>query len=467
MERIPYLLFIGVFFLDFLAIRAGVLPRVVTWLPDLFAGAVALVALLCAGYTHTLRVAPKYLVLFALVCLCVAASAILNGMSSGTLLAGIRNYFKYTPFFILPLVWRYTDAQFRRQLVFLLGLAVLQVPLALVQRFVQHRHVDFVTGSLTISSILSMFLIASIVVLLAFRLRGQLSWGRFLALAILLFIPTTINDTKGAMLMLPLAIAVVVAVSATDWRKRMMYLALAGSGSTFVLLTAIVLYDATTLAPGEQGLARFLTDRQAVSSYLYSGTAEAVDPGTVLDHEDTTGIVRSPQPELNPDDDRVARFDGISLAYRALREDPLQLAFGLGIGNVSRFTVPGFSGEYDYLEAFRAKRTALDMFLWECGLLGTALFLLFFAFVLHDTRRHAQSAGATLSGAFALGWTGVVAIIVFSLVYKNFMVFDVLGFLFWYGSGYVVASRWDALRSVARTARQGNGMAGLPSQERA
>jgi len=80
---------------------------------------------------------------------------------------------------------------------------------------------------------------------------------------------------------------------------------------------------------------------------------------------------------------------------------------------------------------------ALGKFLWEFGVLGTFLFLLFFYFIFDDARRLAVRNG--FAGTFAVGWGAVVPIIIVSLPYKNFMIFAVLGCLFWYFSGYICA----------------------------
>jgi hypothetical protein len=142
--------------------------------------------------------------------------------------------------------------------------------------------------------------------------------------------------------------------------------------------------------------------------------------------------------------DRVGRVDSFLLPIRVLSNyyDYFRLLFGLGIGNVSNSFFQQFQGKYAaYQEKFSAGRTALSLLLWETGLIGVFLSLIFLYFVFSDARYLIANEDG-LSGTFALGWITIVVMTFITLFYKNIIVFNVLGYLFWYFSGYVAASRY-------------------------
>jgi hypothetical protein len=125
------------------------------------------------------------------------------------MLAGVRSYIKFLPFFLLPIVHRFTARQLQTQLVFLLMLALLQTPLAFYQRFVEFAdsmHTgDPVRGTLTTSSGMSMFLVCAIAGVVVAYLHGRLRLRTMLLIAAWLFAATTINETKATLLLLPVA----------------------------------------------------------------------------------------------------------------------------------------------------------------------------------------------------------------------------------------------------------------------
>src|SRR5690606_3047772 len=128
----------------------------------------------------------------------------------GAVVAGLRNYFQVLPFLLLPAVHPFTRKDLKLQVVCLLGLLVIQSPLAVYQRFVQFAHRmhpgDPVAGMTTSSGVLSLLMICAIVVLLALYLRKTLSFPVMVAAVAAFFLPTTLNETKSTLILLPLAV---------------------------------------------------------------------------------------------------------------------------------------------------------------------------------------------------------------------------------------------------------------------
>jgi hypothetical protein len=123
------------------------------------------------------------------------------------------------------------------------------------------------------------------------------------------------------------------------------------------------------------------------------------------------------------------------------------LAFGFGIGNVSRSALGlQFTGEH-FQRYGHFVQSLASLLLWETGLLGTLLSLLIFAMLFIDAYR--VSRGDDFMAALALGAMGVFAVMAACLPYATSITSGALTYLFWYLAGLVAAER---ARSLARGA---------------
>lgn len=144
MNGIIYLLVIGLFTLDWLAFVMGVLGRIATWLPEFLSLTVMVVVAVLIARGHEVAMPYRYALWIVTFLILVVGWALLNGVAAGTLIVGLRSYLKYLPFFLLPMVYQFAPVQMRRQFLLLLALSVIQLPVALYQRFVAYA--DLNTG---------------------------------------------------------------------------------------------------------------------------------------------------------------------------------------------------------------------------------------------------------------------------------------------------------------------------------
>ena len=344
----------------------------------------------------------------------------------GAMLAGARSYLKFLPFFLLPAVHRFTPKQLQAQLTLVLALALMQMPLAFYQRFVEFAasmHTgDPVKGTLTTSSAMSMFLVAVIAGCVTFYLRGRLSLRALIVLGAALFLPTTINETKATLLLLPFALLVPAMLMPGKARQLRKVAPVLGVG--FVAVTAFVLVYNYLIQYREYAgpISEYFTTDTALY-YLYTGAA-------------------------NTDQNYIGRFDSIEIALEHTSQDPLRLAFGYGAGNVSESFLPEFAGQYwSYFTRFDVGATQITAFLWEIGVVGVVVYLYLLALVARDALTLARSSDA----AAPLGqiWAVAAIVMTFALVYKSVFSMNDIGYLFFYFSG-VVASRAVAVRHAAR-----------------
>jgi hypothetical protein len=396
-------------------------PPLLKYLPEGLSVLCGAIVLLAGPRDRFRFVAPRYWLAFFATAAVVGCGVLANHVAPGPLLEGLRFYLRAMPMFFLPAVFAVSESQLRTQLRLLLAIALVQVPLSMYQRYTiyarGHMSGDDVYGTLIISSILTIFLIGVICVAAALALRGRLSKAAFFCLFVLLVIPTTINETKSTVFLLPIGLLTTLLVG-TPPRKR------ARVGMSAVLLLTVFgalfvpIYDFFAVAnnPYPYTLESFFSDKKRVMTYLDKNT----DVGSRGE---------------------VGRVDAIVAPIQEFSSDPVHLMFGVGIYNASYSGLGNnFTGEYYPLLGRYAGETSGATFLVETGMLGLALVLLLYWLVFRDAvfvARHDTS----IIGALALGWLGIMVVMVIATFYKTLHAFESLSYLFWYFAGVIAAQR--------------------------
>lgn len=418
MQAIVLTLFTAIFSLDFLGIQLGVIPRSLTWLPELLSMLVTAIVIAQLGRLKGSVIPGKYKLFILLLVANTLVGIIINLAPSGAIVSGIRVYFKYLPFFFLPFVYDFSERQIRVQLIFLFLLLLLQTPLALLQRLVIYagwQTGDIVRGSIGSSSVLSIIMASAVAVLMAMFLTGRVKKWQFFILLPVLLLPMTINETKSSIIFIPLSIfGPLLLVSNRPRWKMLIPVATLGVGA---LVAFVVVYDIFMRPRWGYGLLDFFAMDGRAQYYLYKGA----------DASNYTGS--------------IGKVDSYFLAFQVLSDRWLALLFGLGIGNVSSSFLPGLEGEYFARYGHMGVHTtALSMLMWETGLVGAAIYFWFLYLVYRDCR--ILSRQDSLMGSFALGWSVVMAIMFLVILYMNFLPENVIGYFFWYLSGLVAAKRF-------------------------
>jgi hypothetical protein len=286
-------------------------------------------------------------------------------------------------------------------------------------------------------------MMCGIAAIVAMFLRKQLRFKYAIFLMALLFFPTTLNETKATLLLLPLAIVVPLYFMPRGSRALRRAVPIFAVGAV-ALVAFIAVYDyfiqyATTGQP----IGQFVGEA-SFSRYLYSGAAE--------------------EGEAN----YIGRFDSVQFAMDHITKDPLKLAFGYGAGNVSLSFLPQFNGAYAaYYDRYGVGMTQVTTFLWEIGVVGLLTYLMLYAFVLHDARMLSRLDGE--AGLLGQIWATVAVIMVFGLIYKSIFSMTEIGYLFWFYTGVVAARAVEhrvSLRATARRNRPRLQQGGRPSDAR-
>ena len=341
-----------------------------------------------AASTKNLNISIKYPLLFGAFLFHILIGVVINDVDTGPIIAGIRYYFKYFPLFLLPAVFNFTDTQIKNQLVVLLALGLIQLPVVLYQRFFEYARIytgDVISGTLGISSILSIFLVCSIIILMAFFIKKRISGRTAFILGFLLFIPSTLNETKGTMILLPIGLMAVVLTSVKTKMERQKMLGVAAAFGLFAAVFFIVydqVYD--KWGPDSGGLVAFFSSDR-VESYLYRGVEFSPD---ILKQHEGTGTFLS---DSTGTPIKLARIDRFIAPFSILGDQPTKLFFGLGIGNVSDFKYLDYQGQYASIgRFFEIENIMLSLLLWEVGVGGTLIYFLLFYLLFTDSRKLSQ-----------------------------------------------------------------------------
>jgi hypothetical protein len=373
----------------------------------------------------------KYWMVFGVLSVIIVCGVLTNGEGSGPIVAGARYYLRAIPLFILPAVYPFTDKQLKQQMWVVLGVGLIQVPIACYQRWVIYSAGRFsgddVYGTMMESGILSIVLICIVLVMTGQLLRKRMGWTTYIILFFLLLLPTTINETKVTVVILPLGLLTAIVAAAPSGKK--LPIAFGGLGLLVAFAAILVpIYDfmnAHSRYKQGRNIEDFFTDQKLMATYMATQKRGAA-----------LGMTRD-----------VRRGDAIKVPLHYLSKDPIRLAFGLGMGNASHSNIGvAFTGDYNGLfDKFLI--TAFTTFLLEIGLFGVSLIFALYWFIWQDTIAVAKLDDG-LIGSLAAGWIGVAAVIPFATFYAPIQTYASISYLFWYFSGVIVARR-SALKMAA------------------
>lgn len=433
MQFLMYALFISVFSLDYLHYCLKVTPLFTTLVPELISLTFILVICIQAAVKNKIWISMGYLAVFVSYCIFMICGGILNELSYGPVVLGIRSYLRFMPIFFLPAVFDFSIDDIIKHLKFLLILLLIQFPVALYQRFILFRAQltgDVVTGTLWVSGDLSIVLLCAASIVIALLINKQIKVSTAIIIIACLFIPTTLNETKISLVILPIIILVPGLIYkeriGTCYRNANSKIkVLTGAGLIFLILipSFITIYD-MMLPQSRSGIVEIFQRELEGRGYYFTGAKSY--------HQQVFG-----------------RGDAIRLAFSKLSHDPLALAFGLGMGNVMDTSIKELRGkhtgarnpEFDY----KGQNIALTYMLWELGLAGFLMYFVLHILILKDALFLRNVSGYL--GSLSLGWISVVIVMMVCFIYTNTIRSNPISVLFWYFSGLISAKAYR-LRAV-------------------
>lgn len=421
MHPLVCVLFVCVFTLDYVRSEFG-LPQVLGLVPELLSG-VALLMVFNGIIANGLKMRASYLLVFAIFVLVVLAGLVIADASAGPLVGGIRFYGKYVPFMLLPMVFEFSERQLQFQMKLLLGLALLQLPVTFLQRFVIYAggSGDLARGTFTSGSQNAIVLLSVIAVITGFYNKRLLSGAQAVIIGVLLFLPSTMAEVKGAFVLMPIALLLPTLFSTGS-----------KPSAGLLLRTSIVLVLALGTYSLLYNLAESTRDRTVKEEHRTSILEFILDPRSVL-------LYLAPKLAGSENANREGRIDQVVEPLIEHKDDLLKLATGLGLGALSKSPFKALSSDqHAHILANGRARVTMSYLLWEIGILGTLVVLVALFLVWRDAL-HVRHSPHPI-GAIALGWLAVVPIFFLAMFWKNTIINNAVMFLFAYYSGHIMAA---------------------------
>ena len=465
-ETSVFFLFSLFFYLDYLSLALGLIPRQFTWLPEVISLGILFYIFIRLFREKKLIpiISQTQLVIFFIVL--TVLGLIINRVALPVALAGIRNNLKYLPLFFLPFFFRFDKDFMRKFLLFLFVLALLQLPAAVIQRIVYATlWGDVVGGTLGAHStgILAVFLTLSLACWSFYFLKARLKTGLYILGFFILLTPLGLNETKISFFLIPVAFTGVFLFSPDKKRlaKKMLVVFLCFAVG-IVFIGSLYNYMYTWK---EEDVTSWVQEREArmktrIEKQTEMTGKEELDKEEEPEESQKQGVTErrpsryrileylQPQRIRNILYDRKRRQSGtlnripqVVFAFDNIKKDTVHLLFGVGAGNASDSFFTLAQGKYYQKHGdMDIGNNLLSRMLWEYGLIGTTLFFFIFVFLFFKIWRLRKGDG--IIGTAASGYLVLIAIFFITSIYFNTMLMNLFGYLFWFLGGYMLAYRY-------------------------
>lgn len=402
-----------------------------------------------AGKARPARPVPWFVTTALLLAVMALASTAFSSGSMAEISAGLKRQFQFWGVVFLFAVYPFSSATVRRWLIFLLGVAVVQLPFAAYQRFVLVPQVmgyeapgfvpfDIIVGSFEgsmfgggSSAIMAMFqVIACIGLFCAYR-EKLIGGILFTLLLVVIAAPLALGETKVVLFLLP----VVLFAAFSDMISRRPLAFLGGAVATVVLAGLLGYMYFMVQVSGDATLEENLADTLAYNfgEKGYYGTG-------------------------------VNRFTAIPYWFESQSwAEPLRTLFGWGIGSAygvdGRVPLPGHI--FVAHAGMHIDLVAASQMLWEFGAVGTLLFYATLVGGLLVARRNLAEARSAWDVTFCrvtLGSLGASLLMTFYsssslvLVSHSFILALTLGFIAWRARNGPMALTGADLKRQSETA---------------
>lgn len=403
-----YLLIASLFVLDWLYLELNVGIRQVTWFPELISILVAVLIPIQTAVNKTTKIPVKYILFLTIYILHLLLGFIFNDVSGWTILAGLRIYTKFIPILIMPIIFPLTEGEFKKLVIFVFVLAMIQLPVVLAQRFIffaDSLSGDPMGGTVghSASGVLSIFLLITMSFIIAFYFKEQVTFSFFLMALGAAFIPTMLNETKITFVLLPVAF-IFPALFIKAQRKNIFRVILV----MFIFAGSFVVF---------KGVYDYFQSKR----WGYGIETFVLMPGRLEEYS-------------------LRRVDPIKNSFQNAVKDPRFFVFGRGAGNVSEGFTKKLSGKYvQEGRYYGLGGVSFPKFIWEIGIMGTILFYVLILIIFWDAMQLSRKSG--FNGAFSLGMLSFCVFFSLSMVYTFTMDSNLFVYLFFLFSGYVISQR--------------------------
>lgn len=425
-ENIIYLLFFSFMFLDWLSIKWSLIPRQLTWLPEILSLITLLIILILSATNKEIPFKAPYRLVYIFVLLSFFG-IFLNKVSMFVAITGIRNHLTFVPFFLLPFYHQFSEDFIKRFLKFLLFFSFFQCPVAIIQRLTfTSQSGDLVGGTLgaSTSGVLSLFCAMIIILWTAYYFKIQVKSHYYLLGIFLLFLPMAINETKISLFLIPIVFISMI-LFIPEARKKIRYF-------LGLLLLIILLFSLFTISYDYY----YAKDSEhAIENYISS-------PEKILDYIHFRKYNKSG--ELN-------RIPQIIFAYENINKKSSHFLFGVGVGNASDSFFSSANGYYyKKHETLGINSIFIANMLWEYGFFGTLYYFIMCTFMFIKVYAYRNAEG--IFGTVTIFFLGMNMILLISTIYLNTMRVNLFIFSYWFLAGYLLNQSYHKTHHITQAA---------------
>ncbi len=424
MNVLLYLLFIFLFGADYFLSSVSI-GKLAGWIPEILSGLVFLVV--CAHFTrYRDAILPtRYIIFFTLFFMLLIVGVVANEMQPGAVFAGVRKYFRYTPFFLLPIVYQFSEIEIKKIIKLLFLFSLFQLPVVIYQKLVIFKYKptgDVIEGTIIGSGKMAVYSICVISIVLAYYLKGRISLKLAALFIAIMFVPIGLTEASAALFLMPIIFLVPILFMKRDQLqvKRLSTLSVVG---VVTFTSFILVYNMQYSSRWDGNILNAIIKGQVFEN-LYRGTTD-------------TDSVRFRISGNKMEE--VSRVDSMILPLKYLYNEGLvNVLYGVGIGNASDSFSKVLQGEYYWtIDEKNSDITTIGNMLWEIGIIGVFMSIIILLMVFFDAKKLQSSNGSM--GAVALGWLGVTFVILLTMPYTNILSHNIFGYVMWFFLGLIIS----------------------------
>jgi len=399
-----------------------IIPKEITWLPDVIILIMTAKFLYLQGNKKNWTGTPIDVFMLAILALGLV-SAIYNNISVITFLFGFRKFFKYILMFYILRNIEHNEKFYRFFLFALFILILIQIPVTITQAIaygtIGKDVADNVSGTLGWKATGAMALLMSFTISMMTGFYMQTKKALFLILAGLFIIPIILGSGQFGFVIAPLAVLICWTLAHRITVKKLIQLPILVAITVMLIIPAINYHDYRY----KGNLAKFFSS----PSEIYNLNIQTRKEGS------------------------FGRFQVMDVAHQILFENLPQLFVGFGPGNASESYFGEYSGklekEFRGLKIWGIQYTAIIL---EYGFVGLILFLLLFYRLWRMNRRLYFSSSDRFWKSISLGYNGLLFTYIAGALYNPVWYYDVLSFTFWFvTAGLVIQTDFENKKDLA------------------
>ena len=389
---------VSIFFLDFFNGYLNLIPRQITWAAEIFS--LILFMLIFADLAfYKLPIKFNFLTYFLIVWLFISViGVVINNVKPFVYFAGVRNYFKFIPFFIALSIYPLPLKLIEKFFEILILISASQLLFVIPEKVIfWGKSGDLIVGTLgqNASGTLVIFQLLSFSIIISLYKCGYYTTKKFLLYSIPILLSTFITEGKIVFFILPF----IFIISFLGVKNLPKIIIIFFMGFIFIII-GVFLYN-------------FIYGNIERHFINYDSTLETLGANDISYAKN----------------DRLRRISQVRFMFKNINHSTYSKIFGYGIGNASDSYFKLSKGEYSKrFPSLGIDKVLLSRLGWEFGYSGIFIFFFFLIF-LYNYR--IPNTNIEFYNGILEARKGIIIVILFSCIYNSSLIINPISFVFW------------------------------------